>query len=211
MIARAPDFITFTGIDDRTLVEGLEALSARYPIEWGVLLDPAQQGKVPRFPAEQTIARVAQSGLRLAAHLCGAHTEALRDREPSHAPLALACFGRIQINSHTVSVVDASRFGATIGRRCILPCTGDRFPDADDVDWLHDLSGGRGQATSAWPPYPGRLAGYAGGIGPDTAAAAVAAIGADGPYWIDMETRIRTDDWLDLELCAQVCRAVYGD
>jgi len=209
-MARAPDFITFTGIDDRTQIEGLEDLSARYPIEWGVLLDPAQQGKVPRFPSPQTIARVAASGLRLAAHLCGAHTEALRDGEPADMPLALGRFARIQINGHSVSVAEASRFGATIGRRCILPCTGDRFPDADAVDWLHDLSGGRGLATGAWPPYPGRLAGYAGGIGPDTAAAVVAAIGAEGPYWIDMESRVRTDDWLDLELCRRVCRAVYG-
>ncbi|MBN9017197.1 MAG: phosphoribosylanthranilate isomerase [Rhizobiales bacterium] len=209
-MARAPDFITFTGIDDRTPIEALEDLSARYPIEWGVLLDPAQQGNVPRFPSQQTIARVAASGLRLAAHLCGAHTEALRDGEPAHMPLALARFARIQINSHTVGVTEASRFGATIGKRCILPCTGDRFPDAEAVDWLHDLSGGRGLATGAWPPYPGRLAGYAGGIGPDTAAAVVAAIGAEGPYWIDMESRIRTDDWLDLELCERVCRAVYG-
>lgn len=209
-MTRTPDFITFTGVDDRTPIEALEALSARYPIEWGVLLDPGQQGKVPRFPAEQTIARMAQSDLRLAAHLCGAHTEALRRHAPPDIPLSLARFARIQINSHAVTIAEASRFGAAIARRCILPCATDRFPDDEAVDWLHDLSGGRGQATSAWPSYPGRLAGYAGGIGPDTVAAVVAAIGADGPYWIDMESWIRTEDWLDTELCGRVCRAVYG-
>lgn len=211
MTARAPAFITFTGVDDRTPIAAIEALSARYPIEWGVLLDPAQQGQAPRFPTMAALADLLSSALRLSGHLCGGHTEAIRLGKPIDTPLDLARFERIQINSHKVAVAEAVHFGRSIGRRCILPCGGDRFPESDTVQWLHDLSGGRGLATRDWPPYPGRLAGYAGGIGPENAAAVVAAIAADGPYWIDMETRIRTGDMLDPELCARVCRAVYGE
>ena len=39
-----PAYITFTGIDRADLLPGMLALSARYPIEWGVLLDLAQEG-----------------------------------------------------------------------------------------------------------------------------------------------------------------------
>jgi phosphoribosylanthranilate isomerase len=51
--------------------------------------------------------------------------------------------------------------------------------------------------------------GYAGGINPDNAAEVVSRIQADR-YWIDMETGVRTGDWLDLDKCEAVCRAVYG-
>lgn len=210
MTTRRPDFITFTGVDERTPVARLAALSARYPIEWGVLLDPARQGRDPRFPTMDALADVLSSELRLAGHLCGGHTEAVRLRQPIDAPLDLRRFERIQINSHKVAVSAAVRFGRSLARRCILPCGGDRFPESDAVDWLHDLSGGRGRETAHWPPHPGRLAGYAGGIGSDNAAVVLEAIAATGPYWIDMETRIRSDDWLDLDLCELVCDSVYG-
>jgi hypothetical protein len=35
-------------------------------------------------------------------------------------------------------------------------------------------------------------------------------IAASGPYWIDMETKVRTNEWFDLGLCRRVCEAVYG-
>ncbi|GAA4256618.1 hypothetical protein HLK65_28415 [Azospirillum formosense] len=34
-------------------------------------------------------------------------------------------------------------------------------------------------------------------------------IAATEPYWIDMESGVRTDDWLDLDKVEAVCRAVY--
>ncbi|MCX5512029.1 phosphoribosylanthranilate isomerase [Kaistia algarum] len=210
MTRASPDFITFTGIDERTSLGRLTELSARYPIEWGVLMDPGRQGKDPRFPSTEALADILTSELRLAGHLCGNHADGVRNGELARASFDLSRFGRIQINSHKVSVAEAARFGRRIGRRCILPCGGDRFPESNAVDWLHDLSGGRGRETAHWPPHPGRLAGYAGGIGPDNAGQIVAAIAADGPYWIDMETRIRRDDWLDLDQCERVCVAVYG-
>jgi phosphoribosylanthranilate isomerase len=61
------------------------------------------------------------------------------------------------------------------------------------------------------PPYPGRPVGYAGGIGPDNVVDIIKRINAAGPYWIDMESKIRTDNWLDLKLCRAVCEAVYGE
>jgi len=57
--------------------------------------------------------------------------------------------------------------------------------------------------------YPGRMVGYSGGIGPENVASVIERIAADGPYWIDMESKVRTDDWFDLSLCREVCEIVY--
>ncbi|WP_269145406.1 hypothetical protein [Azospirillum brasilense] len=34
-------------------------------------------------------------------------------------------------------------------------------------------------------------------------------IAATGPYRLDMESRVRFDDWLDLDKVEAVCRVVY--
>jgi hypothetical protein len=38
----------------------------------------------------------------------------------------------------------------------------------------------------------------------------LAAVASTGPYWIDMESGVRTDDRFDLGKCRAVCDAVYG-
>lgn len=45
-----PLFITFTGVDEHTDLRGMIALSAQYPIEWGVLFSPKRQGCETRYP-----------------------------------------------------------------------------------------------------------------------------------------------------------------
>lgn len=207
---RPPDFITFTGVDDRTPIHGMAALSARYPIEWGVLFDPALQGGEPRYPALAALERIAASGLRLAAHLCGGHIAPIQAGGLPTMPIPFDAFSRIQLNSHELRTEEAIRFGRAVGKRCITPCRGDAFPPSDAVDWLYDPSGGRGRESSRWPPHPGRLVGYAGGIGPQNVASVLMAIAADGAYWIDMETRVRRNEVFDLGLCEQVCRAAFG-
>ena len=46
------------------------------------------------------------------------------------------------------------------------------------------------------------------GIGPENAAEVVQAINRvrEGNFWIDMETRIRTEDRFDVEKCRAVCQ-----
>lgn len=207
---RKPDFITFTGADDRTRISGMAALSARYPIEWGILFNPDRQGRDPRFPGQVTLELMASSGFRLSAHLCGEASDAVMRGRPLRPPVPFDGFARAQLNHAKPSVEAIGRFQQSRKLRAIAQCRGERFPEDASIDWLHDLSGGRGIETPTWPTYPGRLAGYAGGIGPDNVLDAIAAIGATGPYWIDMESRIRTDDWLDLTLCEDVCARVYG-
>ena len=47
---RLPEFVTFTGVDNRTDTNRLIALSHKYPIEWGILFSAANQGENNRYP-----------------------------------------------------------------------------------------------------------------------------------------------------------------
>jgi len=210
-VVRPPEFITFTGADDRTELDGMVALSRRYPIEWGILFNPTRQGLIPRFPGAEALSRFVSGGLRLSAHLCGGYSRAVMERrlgaEPF--PVDLRAFARIQVNHSRPVPAMIEAVGRRWNARGIAQCRGPAFPEDASVDWLYDRSGGRGREPSHWPPYPGRLAGFAGGIGADNVVAVIAEIAATGPYWIDMESKVRTDDCFDLALCEQVCRAVF--
>ncbi len=210
-----PAFIAFTGVDRVELLDGLQALSRRYPIEWGLLVDDAQAHK-PLFPdAECRAALLRAGGLRFAAHVCGAPAQAIAGG--GAADLDLAGFQRVQVNhgfsgSTPAQIENAWRFGQRRGLRTVLQC-GDPFPADSRVDWLYDVSFGKGITPATWPALATEpFCGYSGGLGPDTVARALQAIAAppDAVYWIDMETAVRTGGWLDLAKCEAVCRAVYG-
>ena len=79
---------------------------------------------------------------------------------------------------------------------------------------LYDKSGGAGVVPNTWPPaIDGVYSGYAGGLGPSNIAdelpkIEVAARG--NPFWIDMETHVRTDNGAKLDMdkvvsCLEAC------
>lgn len=210
-----PAFIAFTGVDRLDLLDGLQALSRRYPIEWGMLVDDEQVHK-PLFPnAECRSALLRAGGLRWAAHVCG--TPAKTIAGSGRASIDLAGFQRVQVNhgftgSSPEQVDNTSRFARSRGIRAVLQCGGP-FSSDTRVDWLYDVSFGKGIAPSSWPALiDGPFCGYSGGLGPATVAEVLAKIDApaDSAYWIDMESAVRSDGWLDLAKCDAVCRAVYG-
>lgn len=212
-----PNFITFTGADDHTDIAEMLALSSQYPIEWGILFSPKQQGQ-GRYPSIDFVRKLCRtsSAMRLSAHLCGGYSRAVLEtgvcglEEPFSAH-----FTRVQINT-TASPIDlevVAAWAADISLRPILQCRG-AFPDVDAIGWLFDASGGRGIAPAAWPEpgVSGAMRGYAGGLNPQNVTEAVATIGSMcANYWIDMETGVRDEqDRFDLEKCRAVCEAVYG-
>lgn len=215
-----PEFITFTGVDEHTDIGAMRALRRLYPIEFGVLFSPRRQGNDPRYPEFAFVRELTTHyGHELAAHLCGGHTRALMDAGVCGLEEPLAeHFLRVQVNG---APEDASHhlmhWGKDIGvRAVILQCKG-AFPDDPNVLWLLDASGGRGLLPASWPTPPAMCTrkqwGFAGGLGPDTVAAAVATIGTMGcDYWIDMESGVRDgNDRFSLEKCRAVCEAVYGE
>lgn len=210
---RKPEFITFTGADDMSDVGEMMMLSMHYRIEWGILLSPSRQGSDPRYPGGEALSRFAWSGLRLAAHLCGNYSHNIMEHGEIalHPPIDLGIFQRIQVNHHHPQMAQIIKFRNGWGKmRCIAQTRAEIFPRDTSIDWLFDASCGSGITPTAWPAYPGRLVGYAGGIGTDNVADVIGQIDASGPYWIDMESGARTNNRFDLCLCQKVCEAVYG-
>lgn len=212
-----PLFIAFTGIDDAGLLPGLRALSARYPVEWGVLIDPARAG-MPLFPDAVTCDAFLAAGLRLAAHVCGPLAQAIVS-DPLGARFDPAGFRRVQVNhgfsgSTTAQAAAAGRYARRHGVRAVLQCGG-AFPADGQVDWLYDISFGTGRSGGPWPPLPVAAAtfcGYSGGIHPGNVVDLLAGLDlpAGGDFWIDMESGVRSGGRFDLARCEAVCRAVYG-
>ncbi|GAP37338.1 hypothetical protein ABXN37_19635 [Piscinibacter sakaiensis] len=215
-----PEFITFTGADDQTSIEGMLALSHRYPVEFGILVSPAREG-IPRYPTAEVIDCIleARGRLNLAAHVCGNAARAfIAGRFTGAEKQRLSRFRRVQVNTADTSIdpheVDA--VGAELGVRVVLQCRGERFPSDDEGPaWLFDTSGGRGETPKAWPSNrnDGILRGYAGGINPDNVRRVVDVVSyTPGRYWLDMESGVRNEhDEFDIGLCRKVCEAVYGE
>ncbi len=214
---QTPAFIAFTGVDRLDVAPDLRRLSARYPIEWGVLVDPDQEDRALFPDADIRTALLAEPGLRWAAHICGAGA---RDIVAAPRDTAVAVTGvqRVQVNhsfqgSNAEQAAAARDYGRRLGVRAVLQCAG-AFPDEAGVDWLYDVSFGTGVKPSDWPALKadGPFCGYSGGIGPTTVAEILRRIAApDGAlYWIDMESGVRTDGAFDPAKCEAVCRAVYG-
>jgi hypothetical protein len=211
-----PAFIAFTGVDRIEIKRDLCALAAHYPIEWGILIDD-ERADDALFPnAAVRTQLVSGEPLRWAAHICATQARAIAG---SAAPVAfdLRGFQRAQINhsfsgSSAVHVANSALFGRRAGVRSVLQCT-DTFPMDLRVDWLFDVSFGKGSRPSAWPTLPaaGPFCGFSGGLNADNVRETLERIAAppDVPYWIDMESGIRTAGWLDVAKCEAVCRAVY--
>lgn len=138
---------------------------------------------------------------------------------PDLRPVLAGRVSRVQVNTASGAATGRiAAFAASLGdgvRGILQYRDPGAFPTDPAVDWLYDRSAGNGILPDAWPAPAGpNPVGYAGGLGPDTVAGALAAIAlrhpAGVPFWIDMETRIRdADDRLDLDLCESVLSTVY--
>ena len=209
-----PSFITFTGVDDMSLIAGMKKLSARYAIEWGVLVDPEQEGG-PLFPGQEDINAIRTSGLRLSAHVCGKPAKDIAEgREPE---VDLSGFARLQLNhgregSSEDVIQNAYSYAVANGLRLALQCQG-AFPEDARADWLYDVSFGTGVRPIEWPTlthgYP--FCGYSGGLSAETVVKTLSDVSTSCyDFWIDMESGVRTDGRFDLDKCEQICQLVFA-
>lgn len=87
------------------------------------------------------------------------------------------------------------------------------FPEkSTDSFMLFDTSGGRGKLPDSIPSHPGYTVGYSGGINPENVVEYIQRIPGleeDSKYWIDMESGVRTNNWLDLNKCEEVCKKIW--
>ena len=206
--------VTFTGADDQTPIEQMADLSRAYPwIEWGILM-PHMGGR-RRFPSPDWVCRlIDHPGLNLAAHICPPWTSKFYEQDTGVVMLLKPAFQRIQINTHghlysaRQFAMDAMLYDA---REYIIQLDGlnDSILDiaiehgATNITGLYDKSHGNGERPALWPPslYPLHWIGYAGGLGPDNLDKELPRIleaAGETPVWIDMESRVRTNERFDL-------------
>jgi phosphoribosylanthranilate isomerase len=216
-----PQFITFTGADDHTSIDGMHELSRLYPIEWGILFSPKRQGS-GRYPSIEFVHRLIErsNGMVLAAHLCGSLAREIVSfgqlSAMSMTKMLRDHFQRAQVNTADPTVQSSviRDWGFMAQVEPILQCRSE-FPMEPNVAWLFDASGGRGIAPAAWPfARYSAMCGYAGGLNPANVALAVADISTRTQgtrYWIDMESGVRDEgDRFDLERCRLICETIYG-
>jgi hypothetical protein len=164
-----------------------------------------------RFPCIQAVAEILQIGGRKSAHLCGAMARAASYGQLPEA-LTAGDFNRTQVNGPEVLSAKLLKACESAGLDLIIQNYGEQFTVSPAAAELFDRSGGRGLLPETLPDIPacGSLVGYAGGIGPETVQGFLSKIHGEGLFWIDMEGRIRTNGWFDLDLVEEVCRQVYG-
>lgn len=211
------DKVTITGADDSTDIEWMVAMQDRFPfVEWGVLVSKSQAGNY-RFPSVDWLKRLVQyqSKLKTSVHVCGKWVRQICGGQWEDMLLAVGSAAehaqRIQLNFHAQAhSLDEDFFAGA--RNALEKSNWQLIFQIDGVNDLlllkarrnelnavplYDLSGGAGILPSEWPRQTdGVYTGYAGGLGPQNVLEQIEKIKtvANGQIWIDMETRVRTDD-----------------
>jgi hypothetical protein len=218
------DLCTFTGVDDRTDLARVADMAVRHRgLEFGVLFSRTPEDKDARYPALREIERIAvdlSGKARLALHVCGRAVAEFVEGKDDLLSLA-AAFGRVQLNfnlskaSFSIEDLDGaigSFRGSVITQHFPANAALAQSLKSANHHVLFDASGGRGlHAGEPSGPFAGKYTGYAGGYGPETIMTDIASVSAasgEVPVWIDMESRIRTDGYLDLDRCEAVAAAL---
>ena len=218
-------YVTFTGVDNWTNLDSLERIQQQYPYaEFGVLASYHYSENGPRFPDKWVFDNLKGRKLNLSLHLCG--TLALKAVQTNLASAIefmgeehFNLFKRVQINMHLNNVPREQIMALTlkgnleqivIQMHTTYLCR-QHFAlgyHNDCLGYLLDSSGGAGIDTPLEIiTKEGEQLGYAGGIGVNNVWSKLQRLlryNNPSTFWIDMETRVRTGEKLDLELVDQV-------
>jgi hypothetical protein len=216
---------TLTGVDEMTSFEWISDTSLLHPrTEFGILLSVNPDNDDRRYPARVFVEKFAlamqKSMVNTALHVCGRAVRMFVEGDSEIRDLA-ARFGRIQLNFNaqhvpfTYEELDAAI--RSFARPVITQHNENNACVAANISApnhhvLFDASGGRGIHAKEWPErLRGTFYGYAGGFGPETLIFDIkGARDASGkaPFWIDMESRLRSQNWLDASICESVLQCV---
>jgi hypothetical protein len=219
-----PRFVTFTGLDERTDFERVKSLSSRFPIEWGILIDGSTDDTRPRYPSSDLISKALETdGLKLSLHICGKLSKKILSGDPMkdvalaaammilHCDTGLSKFERAQLNSDYYDFERLMRFQRAAERPVIMQTRGPEFPEPiRGIEYLHDESAGRGVVPASRPSQGGHpFVGFAGGNSLSNVTSVIASLDAHD-YYLDFETNVRFDDWLDLDICEAICERIWN-
>jgi hypothetical protein len=200
--------ITVTGVDEHTPLQALLNIARMPNVEVSFLYTRTPEGR-NRYPSRDWLIRALPrvSG-HAALHVCGSGARA--ELVSGDMGDLLAHVRRIQVNG----ILQADE----VERICYAyPSHGvitQHKPEnahllavqAPNHALLIDASGGRGLAPDGWHrPDTAKAVGFAGGLGPSSMTVELPRIqtAAIGDWWVDMEGKIRTEDWFDASLAAK--------
>ena len=213
--------ISLTGADDAVSIEELSLLAQQYArVEWALLYVPHAEGQArnPTRGWREAFFKAELPGYS-AVHLCG--RQAFEELLAGELPEEILKANRLQLNinarkrdftdDEVRAVFDKA---LSLGPDVILqyhPATAALVGNAvahcpphlrHRLHVLMDSSRGTGVVPTSWDApalFAQTLCGFAGGLGPDNVAAVAAQLNARAlPYWLDMESGIRTDNQFDL-------------
>lgn len=194
--------ITVTGADENTPLDALADLAR--DAEIGLLYTAAPEGR-NRYPSREWLHRAALllEG-QFALHVCGraARAELLEGglRRLTHGAARVQVNGRVE--PRELASIGARLRGQTVITQHTDANDGLRIESLDNHALLVDQSGGRGVSPDAWlKPRTEKTVGFAGGLGPDNLLSELPRIAAvtEPGWWVDMEGKLRTNDWFDVE------------
>ena len=200
-------FLTMTGADERTDVSALTKLDA----EIGLLYTETPEGR-NRYPRWEWIRETSLELRRASLHVCGRGARA----KLMEGTLPVSGFQRIQVNGGILAL-EVEHLCEMYPRHTIITqhhvySAHLLFVRSLNHAVLLDASGGRGISPSGWAqPATEKSVGFAGGLGPDNLAAELQKISriACPGWWVDMEGKLRVDDWFSLELAGE-CVAQFS-
>lgn len=217
-------YVTFTGVDNWTDLDELERIQQQYPYaEFGVLASYHWSENGPRFPEPSVFDNLKGRKLNLSLHLCGslAIKCVQQDFEPAIALLGdnFNLFKRVQLNMHLNQATPEQLAALTLKGSLEQIIVQMHQPElcrsflaaghhSPNLCYLLDASGGAGIDTPIdIVSEPGIEVGYAGGMGVSNVWSKLKTLlqhESGSVFWIDMETKVRTHEILDLELVKQV-------
>jgi phosphoribosylanthranilate isomerase len=207
-MSEKPPFITVTGADERTDLAALAKLDA----EIGLLYTETPEGR-NRYPRWDWIREASLEIRRASLHICGRGARAkLMDGK-----LAVSGFQRIQVNG-LLECAEVEQLCLLYPRHTIV--TQFHYDNrhllvvcAPNHALLIDGSGGRGKSPDTWNrPTTTKHVGFAGGLGPDNILEEIPKIQsiAHPGWWVDMEGKLRVNDWFSVERAAECIDAFHA-
>lgn len=223
-------YLTFTGIDAHCDASELKKLQEEYSVvEFGVLTSKNNIGCKKRYPSLEKMQEFADSGLRMACHVCGGVArDAMRTGKFDEVQELLGpmfnVFQRFQYNINGCKCTSYFRYegdvpiiiqAGTPDGETFYHCMNVLCRDGR-IQGLMDSSGGRGVYSGDFDIVQDetKFVGYAGGLGVDNVKSAYLYLQrrlGDKPFWMDMESGVRdADDWFDISKARRVCEQVFG-
>ena len=221
--------ITFTGVDERTDCNRLYNIQKTYPLaEFDILLSEKWKERGNRYIDPELIKFLEPLGLNLSLHLCGSLARAALGGNWNKTFAILGddfkLFKRCQLNvskEKPKDQVTCLSVPESLNELIIQQMSVNDMPLFNTlpsdykgkVSVLLDASGGLGIDTELnVKDMKGFKVGYAGGINPGNVEEKLKYILSENngsPFWIDMETGVRTDGWFDLDKVEDVIEKCY--